>query len=189
MPLSQNESSTHPQDFFTSSYGSNYASSHGTSYEQSAKGGFLARLCFRLAAKMLPDTEGDLVLPRRGCARLLRWSAQLGNVPAMRLLGFLLCQHGACRKDKRRGVEYLQSAAKEHDLDAQYSLARLYRHGVDYMKKDERLSLKWISLAAEGGHLDAQRDLADAYLKGELGLPKNPSKAAALTRKIEQAVA
>lgn len=178
MPSSQNASSSASQH--KSAQASVVEAEH-----QQIHYGLLTQLYFFLAIKLLnsnTDVASISTLPRRGCARLLRWAAQGGHLQAKRMLGVLLCRHGASRLDKRQGVEYLQQAAKGHDTEAQYYLGHLYREDVDYLKKDERMCLKWISLAAEAGHSQAQEELAKAYDKGELGLTPNPRKAEALHR-------
>lgn len=177
MPSSQNASSATSQ--------SSSQSVPVDGHEQQIQYGLLTQIYYFLAIKLLnsdTDVASITTIPRRGCARLLRWAAQGGHLQAKRILGVLLCRHGASRLDKRQGVEYLQQAAKGHDSEAQYFLAQLYRDGEEYLKKDERQCLKWISLAAEAGHSQAQEELAQAYDKGELGLAPNPRKAEALHR-------
>jgi len=88
-----------------------------------------------------------------------------------------LLRHGATRTDKRKGIEYLVSAAKRDNPDAQFELGRIYELGLELYTKDERMAVHWYALAAEGGNKCAARCLANAYGQGELGLTRSGEKA------------
>jgi TPR repeat protein len=139
----------------------------------------LANVCFKVAARALDsiaDNSGEL--PPKYCIKSLKLAADRGHLQAMSQLGSLLLRHGATRTDKRRGIEYLVSAAKRDNPDAQFELGRIYELGLELYTKDERMAVHWYALAAEAGNKRAARCLADAYGQGELGVTKSGEKAA-----------
>jgi len=138
----------------------------------------LASVCFKVAARALDSiayNSGEL--PPKYCIKSLKLAADRGHLQAMSQLGSLLLRHGATRTDKRKGIEYLVSAAKRDNPDAQFELGRIYELGLELYTKDERMAVHWYALAAEGGNKCAARCLANAYGQGELGLTRSGEKA------------
>lgn len=98
--------------------------------------------------------------PSRLPVRLLHLSAEQGNLKAMSELGVMLYASGACRADKRNGLEYLRRAAKLGDTEAQYRLAEAHLHGSPLIKPNRQMSMHWFALAADSGHALAREKLA-----------------------------
>ena len=138
----------------------------------------LASVCYKVAARALDGiASGSGELPPKYCIKSLKLAADRGHLQAMSQLGSLLLRHGATRTDKRKGIEYLVSAAKQDVSEAQYELGRIYELGLELYSKDVRMAVHWYALAAEGGSKQAARCLADAYGKGELGVTVSGEKA------------
>ena len=140
--------------------------------------GLLASVCFKLASRALENTtDKSSEVPPKYCIKSLKLAADRGHLLAMSQLGSLLLRQGATRTDKRKGIEYLVSAAKRGDSEAQFELGRIYELGLELYSKDERMAVHWYALAAEGGNKSAARCLANAYRNGELGVVKSGEKA------------
>lgn len=106
--------------------------------------------------------------PSRLPIRLMHFSAEHGNRQAMSDLGMLLFASGACRADKRNGLEYLRRAAKLGDAEAQFALGDAHIYGSSLIKPNRQLATHWLALAAENGHAEAPRKLAQLRESGVL---------------------
>lgn len=98
--------------------------------------------------------------PSRLPVRLLHIAAEQGNRKAMSDLGIMLFSSGACRADKRNGLEYLRRAAKLGDADAQFTLGEAHFHGSTLIKPNRQMASHWFALAADNGHLQARDKLS-----------------------------
>lgn len=64
-----------------------------------------------------------------------------------------------CRSSRsEEGVKWILSAAEDGQPEAQYTLARIYMHGIPGKVKESRLkALYWGDLAAQSGHEGAKK--------------------------------
>ena len=69
----------------------------------------------------------------------------------------------------------LKKDAKSGDVRSQFSLANMYRHGID-TRKDIKLAFYWYTQVAELGYPTAQFNLAEFYDDG-VGVPKDLGQA------------
>lgn len=119
------------------------------------------RWVYRFAQRLINfqcDRRGHQY-PSRFPVKLLQYSADHGNVKAMSELGNMLYSSGACRADKRNGLEYLRRAAKLGDAQAQYLLGEVHYHGSPLVKPNRQMATHWLALAADNGHVLAQQKL------------------------------
>lgn len=98
--------------------------------------------------------------PSRLPLRLMHFSAEHGHRQAMTDLGMLLFASGACRADKRNGLEYLRRAAKLGDADAQFALGEAHVQGSALIKPNRQMATYWLALAADNGHPEAHKKLS-----------------------------
>lgn len=108
----------------------------------------------------------------------LRRAANNGHQEAVHLLGLIESLVKALSPLREEGYEALHRRALEHDPHAQYELALRYESGAFDVNTDLAKALSWFNKAAENGNVLAMHRLARAWENGELGLPKDPSKAA-----------
>lgn len=84
-----------------------------------------------------------------------------------------------------KAIYWLQQAAKQRDLRAQYNLAILYDKGIydkGVLVNDSERAVYWYQQAADDGLANAQETLGIKYLKGE-GVQKDVTKAISLFNK------
>ena len=130
--------------------------------------GFFARFSFRAANKLMTmQAQGGKSYPTKMPLKMLQYSADNGHVSAMSQLGNLLCDCGVGQVDKRSGLEYVRSAAKGGDADAQFRLGEFYLTG-HLVSQDLQRACHWLAQAADGGHKDAGRRLQQC--RQQLGL-------------------
>lgn len=106
--------------------------------------------------------------PSRLPIRLMHFSAEHGNRQAMSDLGMMLFSSGACRADKRNGLEYLRRAAKLGDAEAQFALGEAHFHGSSLIKPNRQMATHWLALAADNGHAEAHKKLVQLRESGAL---------------------
>lgn len=129
--------------------------------------------------------------PSHFVLRMLQFAAERGHLGAMTCLGELLFLEGACRTDKRSGLEYLRRAAKAGFGSAQYQLGVAYVEGCQVVEKDTQTAAHWLVLASENGCKDAADKLAEQQsqtIKSEENLPQvmtNTRVSAARTSQFE----
>ena len=97
--------------------------------------------------------------PSRFPLKMLQYSAEHGHARAMSHLGCMLYQSGACKAEKRSGIEYVRRAAKRDVSEAQYVLGNAYLTDDVFHQKNKQLALHWLALAADKGHTQASRKL------------------------------
>ncbi len=103
-----------------------------------------------------------------------RLAADSGHCGALSVYGHLLHLHGDSIASKIQGAIYLQRAAEQGDMKAQFQMGRIYEKGFEtYFQPSNQKSLAHYQLAADQGHVLAISRMQDAYEKGELGLPEN----------------
>ncbi len=133
----------------------------------------LAPLFFRIAYTLF---RSDWLNTRGGqhpwVMRLFRLAADLDHRQALSVYGHLLLLHGDSEASRIQGGIYLQRAAEQGDVKAQYQTARLYEQGFGhYFQPSPSRALSFYQQAAEQGHVIAIKRLSEAYENGELGLP------------------
>lgn len=99
--------------------------------------------------------------PSHFVLRMFQYAAERGHLGAMTCLGELLLLEGACRTDKRSGLEYLRRAAKAGFGRAQYQMGIAYVEGCQVVEKDSQIAAHWLVLASENGCQDAADRLAE----------------------------
>ena len=97
--------------------------------------------------------------PSRFPLKLMQYAAEHGHARAMSDLGCLLYECGACRTEKRSGIEYVRRAAKHNICEAQYVLGQAYLSDDIFHQKNKQLAIHWLALAADNGHTQASRKL------------------------------
>ena len=97
--------------------------------------------------------------PSRFPLKLLQYAAEQGHIKAMSGLGRLLYSSGACRAERRSGLEYVRTAAKSSDSDAQFVLGTAYLEDDVFTQKNKQLAIHWLALAADSGHTQAAQKL------------------------------
>jgi TPR repeat protein len=63
--------------------------------------------------------------------------------------------------------EECKIAANEGNVDAQWLLAQIYRHGLLDGDSDLKDAFFWYQMAADEGHVESMREVGLAYLYGE----------------------
>ncbi|MBR5829146.1 MAG: sel1 repeat family protein, partial [Bacteroidaceae bacterium] len=85
---------------------------------------------------------------------------------------------------KQPTVTYLERAATNRHIDAQYKLAQCYEKGW-YVKKSKKKAFNWYLRAANQGHPEAMERVGYCYEKGR-GVKKDEHRAAKWYRLAEQ---
>ncbi|MEH6811774.1 MAG: sel1 repeat family protein [Motiliproteus sp.] len=106
--------------------------------------------------------------------RCYRLAADSGHCGALSVYGHLLHLHGNSIASKTQGAIYLQRAAEQGDMKAQFQMGRIYERGFEsYFQCSTVKAVDNYLLAANQGHILAIKRLQDAYQKGELGLSQD----------------
>jgi len=109
----------------------------------------------------------------------LRLAADVGYRRALSVYGHLLFLRGDSPQSKIQGGIYLERAAQQGDMKAQYQVGRIYEQGFEfYFRADTDKALHHYRAAAAQGHALAISRLADAAAQGELGLQPDAAEAA-----------
>lgn len=93
---------------------------------------------------------------------------------------------GTNRKQRRSQFQKLITEAENGDAEAQHSLARSYRFGIDPISKDPGEAVKWCRRAAENGHAEAQTLLGEILLTGKHSLQEAREAACWFQKAAEQ---
>lgn len=120
---------------------------------------WVVEFIYKLATRFIDLQCTRAKYPSRFPLKLLQYSAERGHVLAMSGLGRLLYVSGACRAEKRSGLEYVRQAAKASDADAQYVLGEAYFEDDVFTQKNKQLAIHWLALAADNGHTQAAQKL------------------------------
>ncbi|MFT6915023.1 MAG: TPR repeat protein [Motiliproteus sp.] len=114
-----------------------------------------------------------------------RLAADIGHTEALSVYGHLLFLRGDSPKSTIQGAVYLERAATQGDMKAQYQMGRISENGGG---KDDRINLDkaldYYLQAAEQGHVLAVTRLADGYANAELGLLQDTAKAESWRQKM-----
>ena len=73
--------------------------------------------------------------------------------------------------------------ARAGNADAQYSMAKTYKYGLDGAEKNCDKHVYWLKKAAINGHVKAQYYLGDLYKTGESGVSKDDTEYLHWTKK------
>lgn len=92
-----------------------------------------------------------------------------GDADAQWVVGNMFASgEGMARPDPAAAAAYYKLAARQSHVEAQISLATLYRLGRG-VQLDSRQAVRWLYKAALAGHPVAQTDLGDVYYHGGEG--------------------
>jgi uncharacterized protein len=112
-------------------------------------------------------------------AEARRWydrAADVGHVPALKMLGDIHHRGIDTPRDAKKAVTYYRKAAKLNHAGAQVALADILFSGENGVAKDRKEALGWYQAAAKNDHPDALYALARAYDFGE-GVQADPQMA------------
>lgn len=108
-----------------------------------------------------------------------RLAADAGHDQALSVYGHLLFLRGDSRKSKIQGAIYLERAAEQGEMKAQYQLGRICETGFEgYFSINLTSAQDYYRRAAEKGHVLAITRLADGYARGDLACAVDPVKEA-----------
>lgn len=124
-----------------------------------SQGTWVAKLVFQLATLFIDVQCTRAQYPSRFPLKMLQYAAEHGHVLAMSGLGRLLYKSGACRAERRSGLEYVRQAAKYDDPEAQFTLGNAYLQDDTYTQKNTQLATHWLALASDNGHTQAAQKL------------------------------
>jgi len=109
------------------------------------------------------------------------------NLGVRYLMGSRYDDAGYVPLDRRRGYEFVASAAEKGHPKALYELASIYEDGLDsshyeqekfvVAEKNEAKALYYYRRAAKAGSTMAMKRLAKIYRKGQLGVEKDAAQA------------
>lgn len=106
---------------------------------------------------------------RKKALAIWRAEADKGHADAQWVVGNMFVSgDGMARPDPERAAFYYQRSAEQGYLEAQVSLATLYRLGRG-VERDPETAARWLQTAAAAGHPVAQSDLGDIFYGGENG--------------------
>lgn len=110
--------------------------------------------------------------------KVFRLAADNGSTRALSVYGHLLHFRGEDVQNKIQGAIYLQRAADQGDMKAQYQMGRVFEDGFEhYFQPNAEKSYHYYAAAAGQGHQLAIRRLIEANEKGELGIEVNEQEA------------
>ncbi len=125
-----------------------------------------------LVLAVLPSAPAQ-VGNRFNVADLEAW-AKRGDADAQFEYALRLLTGEDMKKDEKAGVEWMEKAANQKHLRAQFVMGSLYEDGAG-VKKDEAKAVEWYRKSAENGFAPAQFALAMAYDLGR-GIKQDPAK-------------
>lgn len=122
--------------------------------------------------------KGDGVTPMRSEA--IKWftgAATLGHAKAQLELAFTYSGYSGddTMLDLKQASYWLQQAAEQGEVEAQYMLGNMYADGRGVIQ-DHMQAAKWLKRAANAGHLDAMYRLGMMYVAGN-GVTKDFTEA------------
>jgi len=110
--------------------------------------------------------------------RLFRFASDNGSARALSVYGHLLHFRGEDQASRIQGAIYLQRAADQGDLRAQYQMGRIFENGYEhYFQPDLTRALQYYRLAAQQCHPLAIRRMIEVYEEGALGVAIDPARA------------
>lgn len=127
--------------------------------QQNQQASLFSHLVYLLSNWMIHFQCQKSRYPSRFPLKLMQYSAEHGHARAMSELGCLLYESGACKAEKRSGIEYVRRAAKRDICEAQYVLGKAYLADDIFHQNNKQLALHWLALAADNGHTQASRKL------------------------------
>ncbi|MBT8362253.1 MAG: sel1 repeat family protein, partial [Deltaproteobacteria bacterium] len=133
-----------------------------------------------------------LVKHPRSQEEKLRWltvAAEKGMADAQYQLYVMLLKSTSGVTSSKSAREWLELAAENQHMVAQYDLGRYYMTGqaVLEIKKDSDKARTWWEQAADSGHGQAMEELARRYEKGTVGFPRDPQRAIELFTRVAAA--
>lgn len=110
--------------------------------------------------------------------KVFRLAADKGSRKALSVYGHLLHFRGDGVQNKIQGGIYLQRAADQGDMKAQYQMGRIFEDGFEhYFQPNADKSRHYYELGAGQGHQLAIARMVEVYEKGELALEANEQEA------------
>ena len=109
-------------------------------------------------------------------AKLIRKSAEMGQVEAQSTYASLCIEGIGGEKNPTEGVRWLRKAAEQGDVDAQSMLGKVYDEGV-MVKRNCSEALNWYLKASKQGDLESIYAIAEKLYFGEMGVKKDCRKA------------
>ena len=107
-------------------------------------------------------------------------AAELGQVGAQFLLGWMHMTGRRALQNHSEAVTWFHNAAEQGDAEVQFKLGQAHSRMVASPReerfKNKAEAAKWYRKAAEQGHIEAQHQLGAAYRYG-LGVHKDPAEA------------
>ena len=132
-----------------------------------------------------------LALRPRAQKEKLRWlkvAAEGGMAEAQYQLYLLLLKVDAEMATRETARDWLEKAANNEQMDAQYDLGRYYLNGhvVLGIEKNLTKAQQWWERAADSGQGQAMEELARRYKRGTDGFPQDPQRAIELLNLVAE---
>ena len=127
--------------------------------QRNQRASFFSHLVYLVSRWLVNHQCQKRTYPSRFPLKLMQYAAENGHARAMSNLGCLLYESGACKTDKRSGIEYVRRAAKRDICEAQYMLGKAYLDDDIFHQKNKQLAIHWLALAADNGHTQASQKL------------------------------
>lgn len=110
--------------------------------------------------------------------KVFRYAADNGSTRALSVYGHLLHFRGDGVQNRIQGGIYLQRAADQGDMKAQYQMGRIFEEGYEhYFQPNADKARQYYELAAKQGHQLAVTRMVDIYTNGELAVAVDDEKA------------
>ena len=110
--------------------------------------------------------------------KVFRYAADNGSTRALSVYGHLLHFRGDGVQNRIQGGIYLQRAADQGDMKAQYQMGRIFEDGFEhYFQPNAEKARHYYELAAKQGHQLALARMVDIYTKGELAVEADEENA------------
>ena len=113
----------------------------------------------------------------RFARQLFMAAAEQGQADAQYNLGLMYYQGNTVFRSNKDAFNWWVKAAAQGHAPAQYNLGIMYAYGI-WTAQDVSKALELWRASAAQGNKDAMQALAKVYANGELGLKKDPEKAA-----------
>ncbi len=130
----------------------------------------LAVFVLHSPATFAADSKPAAPIERQGMimpAPALLDEALKGDAKAQYDMGLAYAAGTGAMRDHRTAVIWLEKAARQNYVDAQYDLGMIYMFTEDESLRSPEKAGNWFMMAAEQGHLRAQNALAAAYAGGQ----------------------
>lgn len=110
--------------------------------------------------------------------KIFRYAADNGSTRALSVYGHLLHFRGDGVQNRIQGGIYLQRAADQGDMKAQYQMGRIFEEGFEhYFQPSAEKAHHCYELAAKQGHQLAVARMVDIYTNGELAVEADEAHA------------